>query len=179
MPHEKLSDTDINRLKGVIGLGAKNNTKPQNTSTDIPEETGNILTRPLEKHHDNQPVNNLVESEHTKQKFENNKDTELFVKIDEHTTVAKELVEAKGDIKYLADTIALLGKAETLKAQAIDNLEHHLDKLDTKLEDVEKMLIAPEGIDLPDTGVDIGLSSDISNLHNTLERLKDELSHSK
>ncbi len=170
MPAERLSESDINRLRGVVGLGAAGSPGPQDTAAQKQEEK--IMPSPLNMPPVSAPVNNLIEpKEHPKTQVE----TELFVKIDEHTEVAKELIEAKRDIKSIAETISLLGKAEKLKAEAIERLDSHLDTLDAKLSDVESKLSAPEGLEIPTEGIDLGPASDVSDLHRTLERLKDEL----
>ncbi len=170
MPAERLSESDINRLRGVVGLGAAGSPGPQDTAAQKQEEK--IMPSPLNMPPVSAPVNNLIEpKEHPKTQVE----TELFVKIDEHTEVAKELIEAKRDIKSIAETISLLGKAEKLKAEAIERLDSHLDTLDAKLSDVEDKLTAPEGLEIPTEGIDLGPASDVSDLHRTLERLKDEL----
>ncbi len=172
MPPERLTESDINRLRGVVGLGTAGSPEPQNTAAQKQEEK--IMSTPLNMPPVSAPVNNLIEpKEHPKPKTQ--VETELFVKIDEHTEVAKELIEAKRDIKSIAETISLLGKAEKLKAEAIERLDSHLDTLDAKLSDVEAKLTMPEGLEIPTEGVDLGPASDVSDLHRTLERLKDEL----
>ncbi len=172
MPPERLTESDINRLRGVVGLGATKSPESQNTAVQKQEEK--IMPTPLNMPPVSAPVNNLIEpKEHPKPKTQ--VETELFVKIDEHTEVAKELIEAKRDIKSIAETISLLGKAEKLKAEAIERLDSHLDTLDAKLIDVESKLTAPEGLEIPTEGIDLGPASDVSDLHRTLERLKDEL----
>ena len=176
MPSEKLTESDINRLKGVVGLGTGDPITPLNTA---PQETGTekIMPTPVNAPHNTQ-VNNLIEPTKTHDTEPKTQvETELFVKIDEHTEVAKQLIDAKKDIKYIADTISLLGKAEKLKAEAIERLESHLNTLDEKLADVEGKLTVPDGLEIPDEGVDLQMSTDVSNLHRTLENLKDELNH--
>ena len=167
MPSEKLTESDINRLKGVVGLG----TSPQETGTDKIMPTP--VNAPPQTH-----VNNQIEpTQHFNTKPKTQVETELFVKIDEHTEVAKQLIDAKKDIKYIADTISLVGKAEKLKAEAIERLESHLNTLDEKLADVEGKLTVPDGLEIPNEGIELQMSTDVSNLHRTLENLKDELSH--
>ncbi|MFH1126685.1 MAG: hypothetical protein ABIG84_04340 [archaeon] len=184
MPSERLTESDINRLRGVVGLGTTGNTDYQNSNIpkNAPQDTEKIMPTPVNAPKEKPPLNNIIEPLEPQKKEPAHKqktqvETELFVKIDEHTEVAKELTDAKIDIKSIADTISLLGKAEKLKAEAIERLEIHLNELDTKLIDVEEKLSVPDGLDIPDEGIDLGLSSDVSNLHKTLERLKDELDH--
>ena len=170
MPSEKLTESDINRLKGVVGLGTGNAAAPQETGTE------KIMPTPINASPQTH-VNNMIEPGKTlNTKPKTQVETELFVKIDEHTEVAKQLLDAKKDIKYIADTISLVGKAEKLKSEAIVRLESHLNTLDEKLADVEGKLTIPDGLEIPNEGIELQMSSDVSNLHRTLENLKEELS---
>ena len=175
MPTEKLTESDINRLKGIVGLGSTPAPEPQPATPEKTQEE-QIMPTPVNAPIQTQANNHIEPAKPVETKPKTQVETELFVKIDEHTEVANQLINAKKDIKYIADTISLLGKAEKLKAEAIERLESHLNTLDEKLADVEEKLSAPDGLEIPNEGVDLGMSSDISNLHKTLENLKDELS---
>lgn len=104
-------------------------------------------------------------------------DTELFVKIDEHTEVANELINIKKDIKAIIETISLLSKAEKLKEDAITKMEDNLKKLNGKLQNVERRLMEPEGISVPEEG--LIRKEKLTDLHSDLESLKSELSRLK
>ena len=178
MVSERLSDSEINRLRGVVGLGTSGGPEFRPTAPEKQEKPEIRETRPPVK---SVNLNNIIKPQERQpaQVHKTLVETELFVKIDEHTEVAKELIDAKKEIKSIADTMSLLGRAESLKAEAIERLEAHLNNLDGMLSDVEEKLTAPEGLDMGEIGVDVESSSEISDLHRTLERLKDELSHIK
>lgn len=178
MVSERLSDSEINRLRGVVGLGTSGSPE---LSPIAPEKQEKYELKEVKPPVKSVNLNNIIKPEE-KQPTQTHRtlvETELFVKIDEHTEVAKELIDAKKEIKSIADTISLLGRAESLKAEAIERLEAHLNNLDAMLSDVEEKLTAPEGLDMGDFGTEVESSSEISDLHRTLERLKDELSHIK
>jgi len=165
MVSERLSDNEISRLRGVVGLGATDNTQIRQPSPEIQAKPDILETKPPVKSVNLNVITTPNERQHiTKTLVE----TELFVKIDEHTEIAKELIYAKKEIISIADTISLLGRAENLKAEAIDRLETHLNNLDRMLSDVDQKLTAPEGLDMGDTTMEAESFAEISDLHKTL-----------
>lgn len=155
---ERLRDSDVDRLRQIVGMGAapgqKHHAKPQEAEPEIPE----------------MPKRGAVFSENRCP------DTRLFVKIDEHEAISKELFKSRKDIKSIADTIELLGKAEKLKAEAVARMEENLNKLDEKIKEIEPKLEAPEGlVDGQEPAEFSAYSDTLSDLKGELERLKDEL----
>lgn len=169
----ELKESEINQLKAVVGLvdnaDAKTPTEPEVKAQDsiIPKETETSET----------PKKETAVSLHDVTVKET--DTELFVKIDEHVSVSKDLMGSKSEIKGISDTVLLLAKAEKLKSEAIERMEKHLDKLDTVLKDVELKLAAPESLKMAGMGETMGAPMELLDLHTELDSLKDELSKLK
>ncbi len=169
----ELKESEINQLKAVVGLAGKEVAEapiePEVMAQDsiIPKET-EIPETPKKENavslHD-------VDVKET--------DTELFVKIDEHVTISKDLMGSKLEIKGISDTVLLLAKAEKLKSEAIERMEKHLDKLDNVLKDVEAKLAAPESLKMAGMGETMGAPIELLDLHTELDSLKDELSKLK
>ena len=176
---EKLMESEINRLREVVGFTSLSK---EDQIAKIPE----ITDEGVKKSQDT-PDSSLSEPEEVPGKKEDadspapkTHDMDLFVKIDEHSAVASELLNAKKDIKSVVDTISLLAKAEKLKAEAIEGMEESLNKLDTKLENVESKLIAPGEMAIPGLeDFEMDLDDNLSHLHTELESLKAELSKIK
>lgn len=152
----KVSDADVQRLRAVVGLGG-------NAPEKMPAKSKEVdISRAL-----------------TQKSFavDETKDSQLFVKIEEHDQITQALDEAKRDIKSIADTIELLARAEKLKADAIERMEHHVDSFERLLESIETRIVPPEDVlkqnaTVIETHQATRLSQDLKTLKSTLEQLK-------
>lgn len=167
-----LNDSEINHLKAVVGLSTNKSTDdsmPEIKKQDnfIPKESVASVSNTNEsvKEISLEPLSNDAET-----------DTDLFVKIDEHVQISNDLGDSKKEIKGVSDTVLLLAKAEKLKADAIERMERHLDKLDAIINDVEIKLTAPESLKMAESVDMSGTPSELVDLQGELNHLKDELS---
>ena len=150
----KISETDVERLRAVVGMGQQ--TPPQKLAGNEVELR-------------DAPRKGYIPDE--------TKDNQLFVKIEEHDQIADSLTEAKKDIKAIADTIELLARAEKLKADAIERMEHHIDSFESMLHGIESRIVPPEDVlrqnaTIIDTQQTSRLNTDLKSLKATLEQLK-------
>ncbi len=150
---ERINESEVNRLRQIVGMDTQTVPTKDNYAKERPKET--------------------FSSEHEPASV----DTTLFVKIDDHELVSNELSKSRMDIKAMANTIELLGKAEKLKAEAVARMEENLDLLDAKIKDIEPRLQAPEGLSGGES-VPSGTntySDSLSDLKTELSRIKTEL----
>ena len=172
-----LNETEINHLKAVVGLSTN-----QSTDNSVPEIQKQDNFIPKESIASVPEMNESVKDislEPTSNSHEPETDTDLFVKIDEHVQISNDLMDSKKEIKGVSDTVLLLAKAEKLKADAIERMERHLDKLDAIINDVEIKLTAPESLKMADSVDMSGTPSELVDLTSELNNLKDELSKMK
>lgn len=150
---ERINESEVNRLRQIVGMDAQAVPKKDNCAEEYPKETFSPEPEPASG------------------------DTTLFVKIDDHEFVSNELSKSRMDIKAMANTIELLGKAEKLKAEAVARMEENLDLLDAKIQDIEPRLQAPEGLSRGErapSGTN-AYSDSLSDLKTELSRIKTEL----
>lgn len=147
---ERMNDSEVNRLRQIVGMDAQTTPKEADVAEEYPKEEIIVAPEPASA------------------------DTTLFVKIDDHELVSNELSKSKMDIKAMANTIELLGKAEKLKAEAVARMEENLDLLDAKIKDIEPRLQAPEGL-----SVDEKVPSGTNTYSDSLSDLKTELARIK
>ncbi len=148
-----MNESEVNRLRQIVGMDAQTAPKEADVAEEYPKEEITVAPTPASG------------------------DTTLFVKIDEHELVSNELSKSRMDIKAMANTIELLGKAEKLKAEAVARMEENLDLLDAKIKDIEPRLQAPEGLsggESAPSGTN-AYSDSLSDLKTELSRIKTEL----
>ncbi len=146
-----MNESEVNRLRQIVGMDAQTAPKENDIAQNKYEEC--VVQAPASG------------------------DTTLFVKIDDHELVSNELSKSRMDIKAMANTIELLGKAEKLKAEAVARMEENLNLLDAKIKDIEPRLQAPEGLtedERAHSGIDT-YSDSLSDLKTELARIKTEL----
>ena len=168
-----LNESEINHLKAIVGFSDTSASTQQNIEVKAQD---NIIPKEQTKIIQN---NDSIESVKTVQSEpieSGEKDTDLFVKIDEHVVIAQDLMNSKKEVKGVSDTVLLLAKAEKLKADAIERMESHLDKLDVIIQDVEIKLTAPESLKMPDSVSMSEDSGELVDLQGELNNLKNELS---
>lgn len=151
----KISDTDVERLRAVVGLGQQQQQPARASAGEV----------------------ELKDASRRAYIPDETKDNQLFVKIEEHDQIADSLTEAKKDIKAIADTIELLARAEKLKADAIERMEHHIDSFESMLHGIESRIVPPEDVlrqnaTIIDVQQTSKLNTDLKSLKATLEQLK-------
>ncbi|MCK5233822.1 MAG: hypothetical protein KAJ91_03310 [Candidatus Aenigmarchaeota archaeon] len=150
---ERINESEVNRLRQIVGMDTQTVPKKDNCVEERRKEA--FFSEP-------EPAS---------------ADTTLFVKIDDHELVSNELSKSRLDIKAMANTIELLGKAEKLKAEAVARMEENLNILDAKIKDIEPRLQAPEGLSRGErapSGTN-AYSDSLSDLKTELSRIKTEL----
>lgn len=150
---ERINESEVNRLRQIVGMDAQAAPKNDKRVEECSKEPFSSGPAP------------------------ESADTTLFVKIDDHELVSNELSKSRMDIKAMANTIELLGKAEKLKAEAVARMEENLDLLDAKIKDIEPRLQAPEGLsggESAPSGTTM-YSDSLSDLKTELSRIKTEL----
>ena len=169
MSAEKLSDSELSRLKSVVNVGAPKMAM-QKPAARMPQKVPRAAApkAPHGQHAD--------------------PDSQLFVRIEEHDKVGNDLHKAREDIKTIASTIELLARAEKLKAEAIDRMEQHVANFDSLLQKIEGRIIPPDDIleqgmetraETAGTAARTNVAADIKSLSSDLKSLKDTLSKLK
>jgi len=104
-------------------------------------------------------------------------DKDIFVKIEDHTNVAKTLLSSKEDLKDIADTIFLLAKAEKLKKEALEKMSKKLSELKKKTNEVyNKMAKYGKYVDYKvEQDITKHTLSEVESLSKELEAIKKEL----
>ena len=176
-----LNESEINHLKAVVGISTNkstDNSVPEVKKQDnfIPKE---YITPTSKTDNDMNESVKEITLETVSNNPEPETDTDLFVKIDEHVQISNDLMDSKKEIKGVSDTVLLLAKAEKIKADAIERMEIHLDKLDAIINDVEIKLTAPESLKMSESADMSGTPSELVDLTSELNNLKDELSKMK
>lgn len=171
MAKTKTEKSELERLREAVGLEDEPEQIPMQESMQPP------MQEPIQQEFE-PSVEEALESSTVPFEPSEKGDTELFVKIEEHTDVATILNNSKKDIKSIIETISLLAKAEKLKADAIEGIEKHLNTLDAKLQQVGIKLMAPEGLQVHEGNLPKARNELIS-LQSDLESLKSELSQLK
>ena len=167
---EKLSDFEIQKLRAAVGMDLET---ASFEDISAHEESTPMQNTPAEEKSQSSPS---AKPSKTIVTTVDSVDTELFVKVEEHSFIGKKLSEAKGDMKVIADTISLLAKAEKLKSEAIARMESAPDKIDSEIEEIESKLIVPEGLNIPEMNLSQPVASDdLQDLHSELDSLKNEL----
>lgn len=192
---KKLDDVEINKLKAVIGMEKVTSTKEDDVEKlreFLESEQGVASSESMQKGTDEKKgaktVEEKAEEKQTQDKAEqqaggkaeeSGKESDLFVKIDNHREIALKLLEARKEIKSIADTIELLAKAESLKEEAIRRMEEHVGKMESLWKSVLNYLaegdkIYPEYFDEKKV-----VESELANLKAELDRLGELLGRMK
>ncbi len=137
---KKLDDIEINKLKAIVGME-----KPGDKESDVErlkelveKESKEIPAPPVpaeqEKASTEPPGTELKKTEKAEEKTGITKTekekADLFVKIEDHKEIASKLLEARKEIKAIAETVELLARAESLKEEAIKRMEEHVQKME-------------------------------------------------
>ena len=165
---KEVTDEDVRKLKDAIGLADL-----PDENVPVPQPVEYEEFQPLEQ--DPEPIEEIRIPQPTVHIAPETSDKQLFVKINNHTDIAAELIETKKDIRATAETISLLTKAEKLKKEAIEKLEGNLLELDKKLMEIDSKLVAPHGM-MESTQGTTQHEMDLMNLDSKLESLRSELS---
>ncbi len=99
----------------------------------------------------------------------------LFVKLENHTEIAAELVNIKKDIEKTAETLSILAKAEKLKSEATEKLEFNLNELEVKIHEIDRQLVSANKLGSVAKHTH-SPEDDISGLNSSLNSLKSKLS---
>ena len=173
---EKLDDAEIDKLRAVVGIGSETDDyfgDGSNNSSLIKKSAAFEAQRNMSKNNASKNLEKPIVP------APQSLDTELFVKVEEHAAIGEKLIEAKSDMKVIADTISLLAKAEKLKTEAISRMDTAIGKIDSDIEAVESKLVAPEGLNAPEIEMGMGsgfVSDNLLDLRSELDALKSELS---
>jgi len=115
----RIEDSDINRLKAMIQKisGVDNITNLSNSKSMEASRNENYPQESL-------APQNLGPA------------SDLFVKIDGHKEIAKDILIIKEEMKIIANIISLLAKLEKVKENSIQRLEKHLEGLKEAYQDM-------------------------------------------
>lgn len=112
----RIEDSDINRLKAMIQkISGVDNISNSKNVEGIKNENYT---------HENLTPQNLGPA------------SDLFVKIDGHREIAKDILIIKEEMKIIANIISLLAKLEKVKENSIQRLEKHLEGLKEAYQDM-------------------------------------------
>lgn len=134
-PMVRLSEFDIARLKGIVGLGAKK----EKAEKAAKEERAAAVPQSVER----MPAAPMAPTAPPAMGIDVSQSRDVFVKIETHPELENTIRASREDIGALDKVIAGLNSVQTKREEALTTFAQNLATLEQKLATIEQLLSAP------------------------------------